>query len=142
MAAIALLALLASSASAAAQGNSHGNAFGHYKSTVSAASSSGGRTIGVSGTGVRNFGSWLDDASVPEVGSGFVNFGFGVWKTPVYREIDAPTIDSGFTVHPRVQVGMSFPYLHAGEPGGPLAEGLGDIYLNAKIQVRAPSEKH
>src|SRR5438045_3505215 len=144
MAAIALLALLASSASAAAQGNRHGNAFGHYKSTVSAAaaSSSGGRTIGVSGTGVRNFGSWLDDASVPDVGSGFVNFGFGVWKTPVYREIDAPTIDSGFTVHPRVQVGMSFPYLHAGEPGGPLAEGLGDIYLNAKIQVRAPSEKH
>jgi hypothetical protein len=141
----AALGLLACSAPpAAAQGNGHGNAYGHYKSTISAAasSSSASNLAGVSGTGVRNFGSWLDDASLAELGTGYVNFGVGIWKTPVYREIDAPTIDSGYAVHRRLQVGMSFPYFRAGAPGGPIAEGVGDIYLNAKIQVRAPSSKH
>ena len=64
----------------------------------------------IAGTGVRNFGSWLDDASVMEVGSGFVSIGFGVFRTPVYREVDLPTIDSGVAIHRRVQLGMSVPY--------------------------------
>ena len=141
---VAALGLIAASAPAAAQGNGHGNAFGHYKSAVSAASAASQANLhpGVSGTGVRNFGSWLDDASVSDLGTGFVNFGFGLWKTPVYREIDVPTIDTGFAIHRRVQAGMSFPYYHAGPPDTPTTtQGVGDIYLNAKVQVRAPSQK-
>jgi hypothetical protein len=140
--ALAALGLLLASAPAAAQGNGHGNAYGHYKSTVSAAttsSASNAAAAGIAGTGVRNFGSWLDDASVMDVGSGFVSVGVGLWKTPAYREIDFPSIDSGYAVHRRVQVGMSVPYFHANEPGGQVARGFGDVYLNAKIQLRAPS---
>jgi hypothetical protein len=128
-----------------AQGNGHGNAFGHYKNTVSSASTSSAASGGVegpalSGSGVRNFGSWLDDASVMEPGDGFVSFGFSLWKTPSYREVDLPTLDSGFAVNRKLQVGMAVPYYHASETGGQVARGFGDVYLNAKYQLRAPTK--
>jgi hypothetical protein len=102
---------------AVAQGNGHGNP---------------------NGTGVRNFGSWLDDATVLDPGSGFVSVGFGLWQSPAYREIDLPTIDSGFAVTRRLQVGMTVPYYHASDSGVAAAHGFGDVYLNAKLQLRPP----
>jgi hypothetical protein len=135
--AAALAAIVCGPRAAAAQGNGRGNAFGHYKGTVTAASSPSTPISGtVSGTGVRNFGSWLDDASVMEVGTGYVSFGFGLFKTPVYREVDLPSIDSGVAIHRRVQIGMSVPYYSASVPGTPAARGFGDMYLSAKIQLR------
>jgi hypothetical protein len=141
VAGVAAAVLVCEARPAAAQGNGRGNAFGHYKSTVSAAthpsSEIGGSSI--PGTGVRNFGSWLDDASVMETGTGFVSFGFGLFRTPVYREIDLPTIDSGVAIHRRVQIGMSVPYYRANVGGAPAARGFGDMYLSAKIQLREPT---
>jgi hypothetical protein len=125
---------------AAAQGNGHGNAFGHHNSTVaSAATQPSANAAPAAGTGVRNFGSWLDDASMQDPGRGFVTMGFGLFKTPVYREIDLPTIDSGVGITPRLQVGMSVPYYYASTPGGQVAHDFGDVYLDAKYQLRAPS---
>ena len=123
-------ALLLGPRPAAAQGNGHGNAFGHYKSTVSAASTPPPGSAGpsIAGTGVRNFGSWLDDASVMEVGTGFVSVGFGIWKTPVYREVDLPTIDSAVAVHRRVQIGMSVPYYRATVGGAALNGTISHSY--------------
>ncbi len=92
-----------------------------------------------SGTGARNFGAWLDDASLLPPGMGWTTISFGYWRTPLAREIDVPTIDGGFGLTRRVQVGFSVPYYHVGEPGGPLTRGLGDLYLNAKIQLRDPA---
>jgi hypothetical protein len=112
-----LAVVLALCSPAAAQGNGHGNP---------------------NGTGVRNFGSWLDDASVLDPGSGFVSIGLGLWRSPVYSEVDLPTIDSGFAVTRRLQVGMTIPYYHASEAGIAAAHGFGDVYLNAKVQLRAP----
>ena len=136
----AAAALVLCARAAAAQGNGRGNAFGHYKSTVSAASnpSSAIAESSIAGTGVRNFGSWLDDASVMETGTGFVSFGAGLFRTPVYREVDLPTIDSGVAIHRRVQIGMSVPYYRASVAGAPVARGFGDTYLSAKIQLREP----
>lgn len=141
--ALATVALIAASGSAAAQGNGHGNAYGHFKSTVSASSSTPppSNAASIPGTGVRNFGAWLDDASVLDPGDGFVSFGFGLFKTPVYREIDLPSVDSGFALNDRVQVGMTVPYYHANEPGAPMSRGFGDVYLNAKVQLRAPTAR-
>ena len=138
------IASLAIAAPAAAQGNGHGNAYGHYKSTVSSATpspSSPANAPNIPGTGVRTFGTWLDDASVMDPGTGFVSFGFGLFKTPVYREIDFPSVDSGFAVNRRLQVGMTVPYFHANEVGGPLSRGFGEVYLNAKYQLRAPTHE-
>jgi hypothetical protein len=91
------------------------------------------------GPGVRNFGAWLDDASLLPPGTGWTTVSFGYWRTPIAREIDVPTIDGGVGLTKRVQVGFSVPYYHVGEPGGPVARGLGDLYLNAKIQLRDPA---
>ena len=139
--AAAVAALLCDARIASAQGNGRGNAFGRYKSTVSASTnpSSAIADSSIAGTGVRNFGSWLDDASVMETGTGFVSFGFGLFKTPVYREVDLPTIDSGVAIHRRVQIGMSVPYYRANVAGAPVGRGFGDMYLSAKIQLREPS---
>ena len=136
----ACAAVMLSAQPAAAQGNGRGNAFGHYKSTVPAPAPATDATgAPIPGTGVRNFGSWLDDASVMEVGSGFVNVGFGVFKTPVYREVDLPMIDSGVAIHRRVQLGMSVPYYRGTVDGSPVGRGFGDVYLSAKVQLREPA---
>jgi hypothetical protein len=139
-AALALTMTLCAAVPAAAQGNGHGNAFGHYKSTVSSsAHDSANSASPLAGTGVRNFGSWLDDATVQDPGGGFANFGFGLYKTPVYREVDFPSIESGFGVTPKLQVGMSVPYAYAAPAGAATAHGFGDLYLDAKYQLRTPS---
>ena len=130
-------AVLASALPAAAQGNGHGNAYGHYKGAVSS-SQIGSAGLAIPGTGVRNFGSWLDDASVQTPGKGFVTMGFGLYRTPIYQEVDLPTLDSGFAVTKRIQIGMSVPYAYSGVPGDPRASGFGDVYLNSKVQLRAP----
>jgi hypothetical protein len=150
MAALVAAAVLAFPALTAAQGNS---AFGHShngsrvtapsattSSSSSPAPSGGASTEGQSyGVDVRNFGTWLDDASVMGEGAGFVTFGFAYWRGPGFREFDLPMLDSGMAVNKRVQVGMSFPYYYANEPGGPVARGFGNVYMTTKVQLRDPS---
>jgi len=140
----ALLGLVVVCHTAAAQGNGHGNGNGRYKATVAAAHTVQVNPVDphgapIAGTGVRNFGSWLDDATIQDPGRGYVSIGLSLFKTPVYREVDFPSIDSGFALTRRLQVGMSVPYYYANFPGDPVARGFGDVYLNAKYQLRAPS---
>ena len=145
--AAALGAWLFVAAPAAAQGQGKGNAFGHAKSTASAApatatAAAAGAPGGVPAsevTGVRNFASWLDDASILEPGSGVMSFSAGYWRMDGFSELDVPSFDVGFGIAKRVQAGASVPVYHAGTPGGPVARGIGDIYLNAKVQLREPS---
>ncbi len=143
-------AVLALPAFAAAQGNS---AFGHShngsrvtapSSTTSSAPSSSASVTSEGpsyGVDVRNFGTWLDDASVMGLGSGFVTLGFAYWRGPEFREFDFPMIDSGVAIHQRVQVGISFPYYYAGPPGGAVASGIGNVYMTTKVQLRDPSSQ-
>jgi hypothetical protein len=145
----AAVAVLAWPALAAAQGNS---GFGHTHngsrvtapSSTTSSSSGSGSTSGASegqayGVDVRNFGTWLDDASVMGKGNGFVTMGFAYWRGPGFREFDLPMVDSGVALHQRVQVGMSFPYYYANEPGGPVARGFGNVYMTSKVQLRDPA---
>lgn len=89
------------------------------------------------GAGVRAFGVWLDDASVMPPGSGWVSVSVSHWRTSLFRQTDVPTIDGGYGLLPRVQIGGSLPYYRASEIGGALiGRGLGDVYLNAKLQLQ------
>jgi hypothetical protein len=128
-------------APASAQGNGRGNAFGHYKNqpATSGPSAAGSPELQVSGTGVRVFGSWLDDATIVPQGQGSVSLSFAYWRTPAYREFDVPAIDGSLGLMPRVQMNVSVPYYHASEPGGPVARGIGDLYLSTKVQLRDPA---
>ena len=136
---------------AAAQGR--GNAFGHAKGSTSAgaaaaAASSGsgaaaapdtGAAGGAPETGVRNFGAWLDDASVLAPGGGFTSFSVGYWRLASFTEVDAPSFDVAFGLTKRVQAGASVPVYHASVPGAPPGRGIGDLYLSSKIQLREPA---
>jgi len=144
---LALCGLLAQPA--AAQGR--GNAFGHAKGAVSAgaaasASSAGSPSAADGGagpapdTGVRNFGAWLDDASVLAPGGGFTSFSVGYWRLASFTEVDAPSFDVAFGLTKRVQAGASVPVYHASAAGAPAARGLGDLYLTSKIQLREPGD--
>ena len=135
----ACLSLLVASP-VAAQGNGH--AYGHAKrggGPSAAGKPEVQKGVPIPGTGIRNFGSWLDDASMLPVGQGALNLSFGYWRTPSFREWDVPTTDAAVALAPRVQFGVSVPYYHASEPGGSIARGLGDMYLSAKVQLRDPS---
>jgi hypothetical protein len=138
-----LLLVLALVSPAAAQGNGNGHAYGRFKGGAAPSPTSGGAAQlqpgQPSGTGVRNFGAWLDDASLLPPGSGSVSVSFSYFRSPVFREFDAPVVDGGIGMLPRVQFGFSVPYYHANQPGGPVARGLGDLYLNAKVQLRNPA---
>jgi hypothetical protein len=130
-----------------AQGKGKGNAFGHAKTTASAAptaaaasgSGGGGAAPAVESSGVRNFASWLDDASVLAPGGGVTSFSVGYWRMAGFSELDVPSFDVGIGLAPRVQAGASVPVYHASVPGGPVSRGIGDLYLNAKVQLREPS---
>jgi hypothetical protein len=74
-------------------------------------------------------------------GSGFVTIGFAYWRGSAFREFDFPMVETGVAVHERVQVGMSFPYYYAGEPGGPVARGFGNVYMTTKVQLRDPASQ-
>jgi hypothetical protein len=133
---------------AAGQSKGRGNAFGHAKGSASAgaaASTAGGAVAADAGggpapdTGVRNFGAWLDDASVIAPGGGFSSFSVGYWRLSSFTEVDAPSFDVAFGLTKRVQVGASVPVYHASAPGMPASRGIGDLYLSAKIQLREPS---
>lgn len=133
----------------AAQGNGRGRGNGRIKGGPAPVPSSGGaaqqqaeQPAGapqLAGTGIRNFGAWLDDASLLPAGAGSVSVSFGWFRSPAFREFDVPIVDGGIGVTRRVQIGFSVPYYHFNEPGGPVARGLGDLYVNAKIQLRDPA---
>jgi hypothetical protein len=82
----------------------------------------------------------LDDASMLPPGRGSLSVSFGYWKTSAYREFDFPVADGAIGLSRRVQFGISVPYYHAGEPGGPVARGVGDLYFSTKIQLREPEK--
>ena len=144
-AAAALCVLIATAAPVLAQGKGHGNAFGHAKTTASAAPAAvtaaaaapGGPSAEI--TGVRNFASWLDDASIIEPGSGMMSFSAGYWRMAGFSEVDVPSFDVGIGIARRVQAGASVPVYHASATGGPVSRGIGDMYLNAKVQLRGPA---
>ena len=133
-----------------AEAQGRGNAFGHNKRPSGAAttssSSSGtdvaiqdGSMLAMPETGVRAFGSWLDDATVIEPGTGYVSFSAGYWRMPGFTEFDVPAFDVGIGLGRRVQVGASVPVYHAREPGGPISRGVGDLLVSAKVQLRDPA---
>lgn len=141
---VALLLFLVSAAPVGAQGNGHGNAYGHVNKNVNSSAASGVAAAtseegSIAGTGFRNFGSWLDDATVMDPGAGYVTLGLSYWRTPAFSEFDFPVMDGGIALNRRVQFGMSAPIYHAHEPGAPVVRGLGDVFLSMKVQLREPS---
>ena len=125
-------ALLSLPHHAAAQGNSqHKGRAARPPAAAPAAST----TALPAGTGVRNFGAWLDDSSIVDPRSGWAGLSIGFWQSPLGHQVDMPSTDFGYGLSQAVQIGFSVPYYQARYDGGAAASGLGDVYLNAKINV-------
>jgi hypothetical protein len=142
-AAVTLACLAAAVVPVAAQGNGHGHAYGLLKSSAPTPSSGGAAQVqpAVAG-GVRNFGSWLDDASIMTPGSGSLTMSFAWFRSPAYHEFDAPIGDGAIGLTSKIQFGFSVPYYHVSAPGGPAIRGIGDLYLTSKVQLREPDARH
>jgi hypothetical protein len=135
--ALAAAALL-TAASAAAQGNSagHGNA---HQGGVTAGAAADATPLPGSGTGSRTFGVWLDDASVAAPGGGWATLSIGYYRTDLFNEADVPVADAGLGFTRRVQAGVSVPVYTVTPVGGSTSlQGVGDVYLHGKIQLRDP----
>jgi hypothetical protein len=130
-------AVLLAAASAAAQGNSagHGNA---HAGGITAGAAADASPLPGSGTGIRTFGVWLDDASVAAPGGGWATLSIASYSTDLFHEIDAPVADAGLGLTRRVQAGFSVPVYSVTPSGGTNVHGVGDVYMHGKIQLRDP----
>jgi len=95
----------------------------------------------IPGTGLRQFGVWLDDASVPPKGKGWATFGVGYWRSTFAHQWDAPSFDGGLALSPRVQIGVTAPVSRVRYTDGSSASGLGDVYVATKIGLVDPTAK-
>jgi hypothetical protein len=134
--AVAFVALAAGPA--AAQG--HGKALGKGRAgPVTSGSATAAATA--SSTGVRQFGSWLDDASVLGTGNAWTAISFGHYRTPFSHQTDFPIADVSVGVTRRAQVGVTVPYYRLQLPDGSSLNGIGDMYFSTKLSIVDPHEK-
>jgi hypothetical protein len=121
-----------------AQGKGKGLAKGRGKApTPTASASSAGAPVA---TGIRQFGAWLDDASLVEPGGGWAAISLSHFRSSGGRQTDFPIVDGAVGLVPRVQIGITIPYYRLSYADGSTASGLGDIYLAAKVGLFDPAE--
>lgn len=136
-AAAALLLVLVAAAGAEAQGRGRGLGRGKNKAPA-AGGEAADAFADVPGTGVRQFGAWLDDASIQDRGRGWVGIGVGYWRSTYGHQWDAPSLDAGVGVHRRVQLALSAPVSRISFDDGTGSRGLGDVYLSTKVGLVDP----
>ncbi|HEX6739540.1 MAG TPA: hypothetical protein VF310_14775 [Vicinamibacteria bacterium] len=137
-AAAALLCLLCA-APAAAQGKGKGLGKTKNKTPRAGAGAAGDPTVAV--TGVRQFGVWLDDATLSPRGQGWATFGVGYTRALFGHQWDFPSVDAGLGLSRRVQVGITAPVSHTSYLDGTGTRGVGDLYLSAKVGLVDPEAK-
>jgi hypothetical protein len=138
--AVYLAALLTLSATPLlAQGKSLGKGRGAKPSVTQQQTATQSATI--PGTGVRHFGSWLDDASFLPKGKGWTTFGIGYWRSVNGHQWDMPSMDAGFAIAPRMHVGISTPFSRSSYGDGYTSSGFGDTYISAKVGVIDPEKE-
>jgi hypothetical protein len=134
-AAFAALLLLFCAASTSAQGNGKGRG---AKAPAAPTPQPTSSSLVIPGNGVRHFGVWLDDASVLPIGNGWTTFGAGYWRSTLGHQWDVPSLDAGFALAPKLQMGISAPVSHATYLDGYSTRGLGDLYVSAKCGLINP----
>jgi hypothetical protein len=130
---------LSGASPAAAQGKGKGLSKGRGP-TPAVAPVSSSASVAVPGAGIRQFGAWLDDASLLEPGSALTAISLGVVRSAGGRQTDFPIVDASIGLTPRVQIGLTLPYYRLTFTDGSRAAGLGDVYLASKIGVVDPAK--
>jgi len=135
-----LIVLACAAAPAAAQGRGKGLAKKNNRpaggSSAAAATSASGSTFAF-----RQFGSWLDDASLIAPGEAWTAMSWGYYRSSGSNQVDFPVVDAAVGLTKRWQFGASVPYYRVSLPDGSNFGGLGDVYLNAKYSIVTPDRK-
>jgi hypothetical protein len=131
---------LAGASPAVAQGKGKGLAKGRRPTPPAAPVSSSAASAAVPIPGIRQFGAWLDDASLQDAGSASAAVSLGLVRSAGGRQTDFPIVDAGLGLTPRVQLGMTVPYYRLSFADGSRAAGLGDVYLAAKVGLIDPAK--
>ena len=87
------LTLIAALAATPVAAQGHGNAAGKGRKTPKAAEASvatGAPGTAIATSGFREFGSWLDDASIVDPGAGWFSVAFGHYNSPGSHQTDFP----------------------------------------------------
>jgi hypothetical protein len=129
--------VLSGASPALAQGRGKGLAKGRGQAPTPAVSAaSAGAPVA---TGIRQFGAWLDDASLVEPGGGWAALSLSHFRSSGGRQTDFPIVDAAVGLAPRVQLGVTLPYYRLSFADGSTASGLGDVYLAAKVGLIDPA---
>jgi hypothetical protein len=139
-AALAVAVLTLSAAPLLAQGKSLGKGRG-AKPSVTQQQTTTTQAATIPGTGIRHFGSWLDDASFLPKGKGWTTFGIGYWRSIDGHQWDVPSIDAGVAIDKRIHVGISTPFSRSSYGDGYTSSGFGDTYLSAKVGLIDPDQE-
>jgi hypothetical protein len=129
-------------APAGAQGKGNGNGRVKVKggsgpvTSGSAAPASSG-----SGIAIRQFGAWLDDASLLAPGNAWTSITIGHYRSFAGSQTDFPVVDAGFGITRRAQFGVTVPYYHARFNDGTNFGGFGDVFLSGKVLLVESRER-
>jgi hypothetical protein len=136
--AIVVFALAVAPANAQGKGNSRGkvkSGSGPVTSGSAAPASSG------SGIAIRQFGAWLDDASLLAPGDAWTSITIGHYRSFAGSQTDFPVVDAGFGITRRAQFGLTVPYYHARFNDGTSVGGFGDVFLSGKVLLVEARER-
>jgi len=86
-----------------------------------------------SGIAIRQFGAWLDDASLLAPGDAWTSITIGHYRSFAGSQTDFPVVDTGFGLSKRTQFGLTVPYYHARFNDGTSVGGFGDVFLSGKV---------
>ena len=86
----------------------------------------------------RQFGTWLDDASVAAPGSGWTSIGVGYWRVTGGSQVDVPILNLAYGVANRVQLAATVPFYRVNYLGS-TARGVDDMYFSAKVVAVDPT---
>jgi len=89
-------------------------------------------------TSFRQFGSWLDDASVAARGDGFTSLTLGYWRMAGTSQTDIPMMSAGVGMTDRMQLTASVPFYQTSYQGTS-TRGLDDVYISAKYNLLDPT---
>ena len=140
-AATAALLLFGLSGPALAQGKGKGLGKNKKQQQPAGGAAGGDGAVSIPGSGVRQFGVWLDDATVVPGGQGWAAFGVGYWRAPFGHQWDFPSVDAGIGVSSRLQLAISAPVSQVSYLDGSSDRSLGDAYVAAKVGILNPEEK-
>ena len=93
-----------------------------------------------SGIAIRQFGAWLDDASILTPGDAWTSITIGHYRSLFGSQTDFPVDDAGIGITRRTQFGVTVPYYHARFDDGTGVGGFGDVFLTGKVQLVEPGE--